>query len=609
MPMSLVRKAHVPLAVCVCMTLCSCSAISIYDSLLVEQATAQLSPQATATAQPVETADKVAAAIADEHAPGRTFLQPFVPTDADSATREAVTEGFTSAQTLPRTELHHTTASLVADKSHSVSGVDRATTDRQDDYGQVVMEIKEQSSGPEVSRITRDLLQLYSDYAAERGLKVVETTPADAGSARIMLSVVNNSTPDESLPVTAAKTPAAPIPGSPVSGVQPVGGSEVPCEPPVATYSVAPQSADQSLGYAAVELNTPAGGSAEVPAPQFDDCLSAAPDATEFSSMAVETCVTTDDWSVQMAGPTLWARKYPDEYLVNGCDRGYPVHYEGQLRRGLDSQDAIAEYVDHRGRRHTQAANCVAVYAPRFGTVRTATSADSGYSVDSPDAMQKEEAGFRVHARVVPVHHRLASPAVNLQSRRRVSGLDADVGDHNLSSVQRLGQQAKYQGAFQNLAFVSHGRFHRSEYEQLMVGMLAAQVWTHTDFPIITGSVAGAMEVSARFRPQEHVGIDSKHGGPLRITKLADRKLAQQGEEIEFTIRYDNTGGTDLYEIRIVDNLTPRLEYVRDSAMSDLAGNLTVEDNGEGSLVLRFDLDDPLPGFTGGVISFRARVR
>jgi len=59
----------------------------------------------------------------------------------------------------------------------------------------------------------------------------------------------------------------------------------------------------------------------------------------------------------------------------------------------------------------------------------------------------------------------------------------------------------------------------------------------------------------------------------------------------------------------IVDNLTPRLEYVDDSATCDLNGHLVTEDNGEGSLVLKWELDEPLAGRTGGVVTFQARVR
>ena len=78
---------------------------------------------------------------------------------------------------------------------------------------------------------------------------------------------------------------------------------------------------------------------------------------------------------------------------------------------------------------------------------------------------------------------------------------------------------------------------------------------------------------------------------------------------ITFTIRFDNLGDRELRNIRIIDNLTPRLEYIDDSVTSDREGSINVDDNGEGSQVLRFELDEPLTGHTGGVISFQAKLR
>ena len=95
----------------------------------------------------------------------------------------------------------------------------------------------------------------------------------------------------------------------------------------------------------------------------------------------------------------------------------------------------------------------------------------------------------------------------------------------------------------------------------------------------------------------------------MRLVKLADKEAAQPGDVITFTIRFDNLGDRELRFVRLIDNLTPRLEYVDDSATSDLPGSINVDDNGEGSHILRFELDSPLAGHTGGVITFQAKLR
>ena len=66
-----------------------------------------------------------------------------------------------------------------------------------------------------------------------------------------------------------------------------------------------------------------------------------------------------------------------------------------------------------------------------------------------------------------------------------------------------------------------------------------------------------------------------------------------------------------LSDIRIVDNLTPRLAYVEGSASIDEKhpGSVTIDPNGEGSSVLTFTLDDALEAHGTGTITFEATVR
>ncbi len=62
---------------------------------------------------------------------------------------------------------------------------------------------------------------------------------------------------------------------------------------------------------------------------------------------------------------------YPDEYLCDGGDREIPVHYYEDTRQGLDTEDTIAEFTDHKGKQRTSKSNKVCVYAPRFASVRS----------------------------------------------------------------------------------------------------------------------------------------------------------------------------------------------------------------------------------------------
>jgi uncharacterized repeat protein (TIGR01451 family) len=95
----------------------------------------------------------------------------------------------------------------------------------------------------------------------------------------------------------------------------------------------------------------------------------------------------------------------------------------------------------------------------------------------------------------------------------------------------------------------------------------------------------------------------------VRVVKLASAKHAKPGDQVEFTIRFDNVGDQPVGNVTIVDNLATRLAYVPDSQECSLkAAFLTQENDGE-SLVLRWEIDAPLDVGEGGVIRFTCRVR
>lgn len=310
-------------------------------------------------------------------------------------------------------------------------------------------------------------------------------------------------------------------------------------------------------------------------------------------------------------GPATLAKQYPDEYLFDGGDRDDPVHYSQFNRLGLDTEDALAEYSDHTGKRHVKPTNRVAVYAPRFAAVRTVGGAAVDVGSRLPAAVEDDVRLTGLETRRGTAHHKQRAVPDNVRIRSRGSGIDSRRKDFTTEQITHLALHRRRSKPLENLAFLSTGRFTSTEEAVLATGIQAAAVWSHKDSPVIVGSTRKSGEVSAKANFQEVVGSEDmrKNPGRLRIVKLADRKSARPGDVVTFTIRYDNLGDRELLHIRIVDNLTPRLEYVDDSATSDRAGRLVVEDNLEGSLVLKFEIKDPLPGHQGGVVTFKAKVR
>ena len=104
--------------------------------------------------------------------------------------------------------------------------------------------------------------------------------------------------------------------------------------------------------------------------------------------------------------------------------------------------------------------------------------------------------------------------------------------------------------------------------------------------------------------------FDRLPGQPkLRVIKIASVGEAQPGDEIDFTIRFDNVGDEVIGNVTLIDNLTTRLEYVTDTAQSNLEADFSTRQNEGESLVLRWEIREPLNPGEGGIIRFRCRVR
>ena len=305
------------------------------------------------------------------------------------------------------------------------------------------------------------------------------------------------------------------------------------------------------------------------------------------------------------------SENYPDEYIFDGGDRNDPIHYGIYNRLGFDTEDTIAEFQDDEGERYTKTTNRVAIYAPRFGSLRTVSMPTGGHSIDKLATTQDMKISAGASSRVASNMHQQRNGLKGIRVRSRASGLNAKTLDTQVHNIARLESRTKLINLYEEVAFQVGGGLSKADEASLNLGIQAANAWAHDQRAVISAVNESLGETYSSSTAAQYVGleIDHKTKGNLRILKLADKKIAKQGDEITFTILYANTGEKELNNIRIVDNLTPRLEYIEDSAGSDRAGRITTTENDEGSVILTFELDDPLPGHTAGEISFKCRVR
>eukprot|EP00913_Durusdinium_trenchii_P023304 g21882.t1 len=299
------------------------------------------------------------------------------------------------------------------------------------------------------------------------------------------------------------------------------------------------------------------------------------------------------------------AMQYPDEYLFDGGDRERPVHYDRYHRLGLDTEDTVAEYSDHKGKHQVKKSNRVAVYAPRFGAVRTVSNPITGVAVNRASGAQLTTHGAGLLARSATITHVKKDQADGILMRSRASGLAGKTARVAVKQSMTLAAHDKMQNLFENLAFIKTGRLGTADEAHIAAGIQAATTWSRDRFPIILGGLDAVKGVESTQSFKNIVGVDDSHkqDGRLRIVKLADRKSAVPGEIITFTIRYDNLGDRPVKNVRIVDNLTPRLEYLEGTATDNADVKFTKQDNGEGSQLLKFELRNPLDGGKGGVVT------
>jgi uncharacterized repeat protein (TIGR01451 family) len=299
-----------------------------------------------------------------------------------------------------------------------------------------------------------------------------------------------------------------------------------------------------------------------------------------------------------------------DEYLRDGGDDGAAVAVSPDWTvYGLDLEDTIAHYDTVDGRTLIEASNKVTVYAPCFGAVRTVTRLAGNEQAEPPAEADLRQQVVRQDETIIP-----ASSLQRVQLERatgaKITGeYRTRQGDGALSRAQVV---TAFQDAFlpyENLTVIRTGEFVGLEKARLAAAVEAAITWTADQAVQVVIDNKAAQAVTGDRRAQATYTVDSFHNPKLRVIKVASTPTAVCGETIDFTIRFDNVGDQVIGNVVLLDSLTSRLEYVPDSAQSSLPARFSVQPNEGDSLVLRWEIDDPIEPGDGGVLRFRCVVR
>lgn len=262
-----------------------------------------------------------------------------------------------------------------------------------------------------------------------------------------------------------------------------------------------------------------------------------------------------------VCGPVVPVKpfKLGEECLRDGGDFHDPAHFEKGKLKGLNPSDTVMTYSDRIGSKHILPSNPVCLCVPRFVSLREVTQLD---------ALNLNEAANRVAT--------------------------ADIGI--LMAKKDLAQPAK-----------------QLEEGIILKRLAKAQADIGIDRTITTKSVEGVKIIARLEQAKEQVGVELPDGPccdePLEVCKSVSTDKAQIGDTVTFTIKYKNGSCQAIHDVAIADSLASRFEYVPGTAKSTREAIFVTTTNEAGSLVLRWEIKDPVPAKQGGEVTFQARVR
>ena len=299
-----------------------------------------------------------------------------------------------------------------------------------------------------------------------------------------------------------------------------------------------------------------------------------------------------------------------DEYLCDGGDFRSPagVRHDWQIE-GLEQEDTIAHYDTVDGRVVVKPSNRVCIYAPRFGAVRRVENLLVNHHRVGPGGIIDEMA--------LAAAGRVDEATTSLQQHAPIASLGDQPANLFRTRVQAGGVHTKIVAADLetflapqlSLDVMKIGIIDNGEKPRLAKAIISAISWASDVSAQVVIDGKQVHQQIARVQAGDVYGVDEPNSPRIRLIKCASTGTAKLGEEVEFALRFDNVGDQPIGNVTIVDNLATRLEFVEDSEKSTVDAQFFTDANEGGSLVLRWEISEPLQPGEGGVLRFKARVR
>ena len=303
-----------------------------------------------------------------------------------------------------------------------------------------------------------------------------------------------------------------------------------------------------------------------------------------------------------------------EEYLVNGdntrasayVDANWAVHNFG-------TEDTVAHFDTLDGRTIVEPSNRIHIYAPRFGAIRKVEG-----------LLHEGQVTALIEARNLQIsdqnRHAIQTGFTEQESRTRytriqdqINSIEGQRRSTGVKSALGLGGYNNFQAVDSDSIILLQRTFSFEGSARTLMerGAMNAQAWMGNEGIKIQVNELAPMTATGIDGAAVYFQIEDKQSktSKLRLIKVASKDSAMSGEIIEFTFRFDNIGTELIGNVTILDDLTGRLEFLPGTAVSSLQSGFDPQLNKNGSLVLRFEITDPLAPGDFGVIQFQCRVR
>lgn len=316
-------------------------------------------------------------------------------------------------------------------------------------------------------------------------------------------------------------------------------------------------------------------------------------------------------WTPPGIQPSNGGQWPQDEFIADGGmgPKGVKVHDDFSVS-GLEPENTIVHFDTIDGKVGVEASNRVEIYAPKFRAVRQVIYAGVNENIQKPigyDGTQLAVNQQRNVGEMQSKRHFAYGENIATKPGEQFIGKVAAGESSNRRQMMIADNSFK---AYENLRIIKTGVMDRSEAGMLAESVRRAASWGFTRNPQVAIDYSRVMAVVKDEGPGIVYQLDKDTNNPkVRIVKIASVEDARPGDHIEFTIRFDNVGDEPVGNVTILDSLTGRLEYAEGSAQCSKKGAFMTEHNKAGSLVLRWEIDEPLEPGEGGIIRFECIVR